>query len=67
MTGAARQARTRRRRRLGLRVYRVELDEVAAEQMLADTGFLSELGTDNPASVEAALRALLEMLASEDE
>ena len=66
MSGADRQARTRRRRKAGLRCYRIELPEVPTEQMLIRTNFLREIDADDPAKVEAALRDMVTMLGAED-
>ena len=67
MSGAERQARTRHRRRAGLRVYRVEANEVGIEYLLVATNFLDPRDADDPVKVEAALHEFLAMLASEGE
>jgi hypothetical protein len=59
MSGADRQRRMRRRRKLGLRVYRLELDEASIDEFLIAAGFMTEADASDPKLADAALESMV--------
>ncbi len=59
MTAAVRQARMRRRRRLGLARYSIELPELAIVEMLISLGALPMEQSEDPAAISRALETII--------
>jgi hypothetical protein len=57
---AERQRRRRERLRNGVRIVRVEIDEIAAELALERLGYLEPLRADDPCELPRALTLLLD-------
>lgn len=60
LTAAKRQARARRRARLGLRRFVLELDEIRVVETLLDAGLISDHEALDPNKVERELRNLVD-------
>ena len=65
-SGAERQRTRRARRAQGHIVLRVEVDEVAVEELLIAEGYLAEWQTDHRGAVQAALGRLIAGLVTRD-
>jgi hypothetical protein len=66
VTSAARTRLWAARRRNGKRVYRLELEEAAVEDLLVSAGLLQLTGADNHHAVEQALGRLVEIMVEDD-
>ena len=62
---AARAARAYRRRRSGLRVFHIEVDEVLIGDMLVTAKMLDPQQIDDHAAITAALERLIELFCKE--
>jgi hypothetical protein len=62
----ARSQRAYQRRVQGLRIYRIELDEVALIEKLIEAGRLERENSGEHVEVEKALRAFIEIVCKEE-
>jgi hypothetical protein len=62
MSGADRQRRRRARKAAGTRLWHLDLDIAATEQLLADAGYLDGMVEYNEHDADAALARLVELL-----
>ena len=62
MSGAERQRRRRARKAVGHRIWRLDLDIVATEELLRGAGYLDPMAECTELEADAVLAQLIEML-----